>query len=113
MRIASRSSAPPASRRRTETDGSAESRLVSAHPAEPAPTTTKSYGSAVTGLASRFRREVPDLAQLTRIDDPVVAVVHQGTHEFPPASVDIRVPQPRPGLGVIDARMEKNHVVEL
>src|SRR5688572_17948558 len=65
IRIASRSSAPPASRRRTETDGSDESRLVRAQPAEPAPTTTKSYLSTVIGLPGRVGCEVPDLAQLT------------------------------------------------
>src|SRR5215211_5592473 len=112
-RIASRSSAPPASRRRTEADGSDESRLVSAQPAEPAPTTTKSYRSAATGLTGSIRREVPDLAQLTRIDDAVVAVVHQRIHQLAPAAVDIGIPEPRPRFGVINARVEKNHVVEL
>src|SRR5215211_1458966 len=112
-RIASRSSAPPASRRRTEADGSDESRLVNAQPAEPAPMTTNSYRSAVTGLPDGFRCEVPDLAQLPRIDDSVVAVVHQWVHQLAPAAVDVRVPEPRPRLGVVDTRVEKNHVVEL
>src|SRR5215207_4568526 len=113
MRIASRSSAPPASRRRTETDGSDESRLVSAQPAEPAPTTTKSYLSAAIGFSRRLRREVPDLTQLERIDDPVVTIMHQGTRQLAPAPVDIRVPEPSPRLGVVDARVKENHIVEL
>src|SRR5919112_6638674 len=105
MRIASRSSAPPASRRRTETAGSDESRLVSAQPAEPAPTTTKSYRSAVIALSSRLRSEVPDLAQLARIDDTVVTIVHQGIHQLPPPPVNVRIPEPRPCLGVVDPRV--------
>src|ERR671910_1330224 len=113
MRIASRSSAPPASRRRTETDGSDESWLVSAQPAEPAPTTTKSYLSAAIGFSGRLRCEVPDLAQLARIDDPVVTIVHQRIHQLAPAAVNVRIPQPCPCLGVVDPRVEKNHVVEL
>src|SRR5918993_137837 len=113
MRIASRSSAPPASRRRTETDGSDESRLVSAQPAEPAPTTTKSYLSAAIGFSGRLRCEVPDFAQLARIDDPVVAIVHQRIHQLAPAPVNVRIPEPRPRLGVIDARVKENHIVEL
>src|SRR5215217_7538111 len=112
-RIASRSSAPPASRRRTEADGSDESRLVSAQPAEPAPTMTKSYRSAVTGLTGSIRREVPDLAQLTRIDDAIVVVVHQWIHQLAPTAVNIGIPEPRPRFGVGDARVEKNHVVKL
>src|SRR5215208_2208621 len=91
-RIASRSSAPPASRRRTEADGSTESRLASAQPAEPAPTTTTSNRSAVTGLPGRIRCEVPDLTQLARINDSVIPVVHQWIHQLAPATVDVRIP---------------------
>src|SRR5829696_1470306 len=75
--------------------------------------TTKSYRSAVTGLPDGFRYEVPDLAQLPRIDDSVVVVVHQWVHQLAPAAVDVRVPEPRPRLRVVDTRVEKNHVVEL
>src|SRR5215212_7924793 len=98
MRIASRSSAPPASSKRTDADGSAESWLVSAQPADPAPTTTKSYRSAGTGLSGGIRCEVPDLTQLARIDDAVIAVVHQWVHQLAPATVDVRIPEPRPRL---------------
>src|SRR5215213_10734907 len=112
-RIASRSSAPPASKRRTEAAGSDESRLVSAQPAEPAPTMTKSYRSAVIALPIRLRSEMPDLAQFARIDDPVVTIVHQGIHQLPPAPVSVRIPEPCPCLGVVDPGVEKNHVVEL
>src|SRR5215212_7550566 len=98
-------SAPPASRRRTETAGSDESRLVSAQPAEPAPTTTKSYRSAVIALSSRLRSEVPDLAQLARIDDSVVAIVHQRIHQLPPTPVNVRIPETSPCPGVVDPRV--------
>src|SRR5918999_355721 len=57
MRIASRSSAPPASSSATGTVGSAESRLASAHPADPAPTTTTSYAPAATPLLRRLGLE--------------------------------------------------------
>src|ERR671913_422111 len=113
IRIASRSSAPPASRRRTDAPGSEVSRLVSAQPAEPAPTTTKSNRSVTIGLPSWLRGEVPDLAQLTRVDDPIIPVVHQWIHQLSPAPVDVGVPKSRPGLRVVDARVKKNHVLEL
>ena len=56
-----------------------------------------------------FKRsiEMKDLGQFAGIDGSVGEQIHQRLHQFGPAAMDRRIPQPLPGVGIMNFGIEK------